>query len=104
MSDESKNDIQVRNAQQEGRFEITVDGKLAGVAEYVEETGHRSFVHTEVNDEFSGRGLAGVLVRSALDTTRADGLRIRATCPYVVKFLSEHHDWDDLVDSGTTEG
>ena len=103
MSDESKNDIQVRNAQQEGRFEITVDGKLAGVAEYVEEAGHRSFVHTEVNDEFSGRGLAGVLVRSALDTTRADGLRIRATCPYVVKFLSEHSDWDDLVDSGTTE-
>ncbi len=103
MSEQTSTDVKVRNVQQEARFEITVDDKLAGVAEYIEETGHRTFVHTEVNDEFSGRGLAGVLVRAALDATREDGLRIRATCPYVVKFLGEHHDWDDLVDSGTTE-
>lgn len=96
-------DIGVAKHQTEAHFALTVDGKPAGLAEYIEETGHRTFVHTEVDDAFAGRGLAGVLVRHALDATRADGLRIRATCPYVRKFLTEHHDWDDFVDSGTVE-
>ncbi|WP_019876232.1 GNAT family N-acetyltransferase [Sporichthya polymorpha] len=99
MSEQSSPDVTVRNAPQEGRFEIHVDGKLAGVAEYTEETGHRTFVHTEVDDAFSGQGLAGVLVRAALDTTREDGLRIRATCPYVQRFLEKNDDWADLVDT-----
>ena len=91
-------DIRVSNHPQEAHFAITVDGERAGVVEYVEETGHRTFVHTEIDDAFSGQGLAGILVRQALDATRADGLRIRATCPYVRKFLSKNHEWDDIVD------
>jgi predicted GNAT family acetyltransferase len=98
MSEDSKPDITVSNVATEGRFEIAVDGKLAGLAEYVEETGHRTFVHTEIDDAFAGQGLAGTLVRQALDATRADGLRIRATCPYVRKFLSKNPDWNDIVD------
>jgi predicted GNAT family acetyltransferase len=101
--DTSGSDIQVSIHPAEGHFAITVDGKPAGLAEYIEETGHRTFVHTEVDDAFAGQGLAGILVRQALDTTREDGLRIRATCTYVRKFLAEHHDWDDIVDSGTAE-
>ena len=96
-------DIQVAKHQEEAHFALTVDGKPAGLAEYIEETGHRTFVHTEVDEAYAGRGLAGVLVRHALDATREDRLRIRATCPYVQKFLAEHHDWDDLVDSGPAE-
>ena len=102
-SAETRADISIAKHQQEAHFAMTVDGKHAGVAEYVEETGHRSFVHTEVDDAFAGQGLAPILVRHALDATREDGLRIRATCSYVRKFLAENHDWDDLVDAGTTE-
>ncbi len=97
-------DITVTNVPTEGIFEITVDGRRAGLVQYVEETGYRTFVHTEVDDAFSGRGLAGELVRGALDATRADGLRIGATCSYVKKYLAEHSDWDDLVDAAGDEG
>lgn len=100
---ETDADIRVEKHQAEAHFALTVDGKPAGLAEYIEETGHRTFVHTEVDEAYSGRGLAGVLVRHALDATREDRLRIRATCPYVQKFLAEHHDWDDIVDSGSAE-
>lgn len=99
----TETEIQVAKHQEEAHFALTVDGKPAGLAEYIEETGHRTFVHTEVDDAFAGRGLAAVLIRQALDATREDRLRIRATCPYVQKFLTEHHDWDDLVDSGSAE-
>jgi predicted GNAT family acetyltransferase len=95
----SEDVVTVINAPQRGQFEIAVDGKPAGLAQYVEETGHRTFVHTEIDDAFAGQGLAAILVREALDATRADGLRIRATCPYVVKFLEKHHEWDDIVDA-----
>lgn len=82
-----------------GQFEIAVDGQHAGLTQYTEDAKHRTFVHTEIDDAFAGQGLAGILVRQALDATRADGLRIAATCPYVVKFLTKNHDWDDIVDA-----
>lgn len=85
------------------QFEIHVDGKRAGLARYVDSGAQRIFVHTEVDDEFAGRGLAGQLVREALDATRVNGLRIVPVCPYVKKFVTEHHDWDDLLDPVTPD-
>lgn len=102
-STDSRDNVQVSIHPEEAHFALTVDGKPAGLAEYIEETGHRTFVHTEVDDAFAGRGLAEILVREALDATRVDGLQIRATCSYVQKFLAEHHDWDDIVDSGAPQ-
>jgi len=83
------------------QFEIAVDGKHAGLVQYVEDGGQRIFIHTEVDDAFAGQGLAGTLVRQALDATRAECLRIAATCPYVAKFLTKNHDWDDILDKVT---
>ena len=91
--------IQVQKVPTRGQFEITVDGEHAGLVQYVEDTKRRIFVHTETEEKFAGQGLAGTLVRGALDQTRADGMRIAATCPYVRKFLSKNHEWDDIVDT-----
>lgn len=82
-------------------FEIVVDGTRAGLTQYVEDAGRRIFFHTEVDDAYSGQGLAGILVRDALDTTRADGLRIVAVCPYVAAFVRRHKEWDDILDHVT---
>ncbi len=92
---------EVSKIAERNHFEITVDGEHAGLVQYVEEGGQRIFIHTEVDDKFAGQGLAGTLVRQALDATRAEGLRIAATCPYVTKFLAKNHDWDDVVDKVT---
>lgn len=92
-------DVTVTKIAQRGHFEITVGGEHAGLVQYVEDPRRRIFVHTETEEKFAGQGLAGTLVRQALDQTRADGLRIAATCPYVLKFLSRNHEWDDLVDN-----
>jgi predicted GNAT family acetyltransferase len=81
-----------------GRFEIAVDGKRVGLTRYVEDDGRRIFFHTEVDEAFSGEGLASVLVRQALDATRDEGLRIVPVCPYVAAYVKRHHDWDDLLD------
>lgn len=85
------------------RFEISSDGQVAGFAQFVDHDGKRVFFHTEIDKEFGGKGLAGEVVRHALDATREDGLRIVAVCPYVKKWLETHEGYGDLLDPATPD-
>ena len=87
--------IDVREGDQ--RFEVLVDGEVAGFAEFHDEDGRRSFVHTVVEDRLQGQGLAGRLVGDALDATRAAGLAAEPHCSYVRTFVLEHPEHLDLV-------
>jgi predicted GNAT family acetyltransferase len=87
----------VANNPEASRYEIGVDGVLAGFSEYVDRGEVRVFLHTEVSEEFAGRGLAATLVTGALDDVRASGRLIRPLCPYVAAFLRKHPDYRDLV-------
>ena len=89
--------------QESDRFSITVDGQKAGFTEYADRDGQRIFPHTEVADEFEGRGLATILVNEALQATRDAGLRIVAVCPLVAAFVKKHHEFDDVVDPVSTD-
>ncbi len=80
------------------RFVISVDGVDAGFTEFRDHEGERVFLHTELDDAFSGRGLSGILVQQALDATRDAGLRIVPVCPLIAHWLTKHHDFDDIVD------
>jgi len=84
-------------------FSIEVEGKTVGLAAFTERPGQRVFYHTQVDDEFGGRGLATVAIGEALAATRGDGLRIVAVCPMVAAYVKKHHDFDDLLDSATPE-
>ncbi|PWN02179.1 GNAT family N-acetyltransferase [Nocardioides silvaticus] len=91
-------DNQVTNNAEQNRFEIhTADGRLAGFAEYVERDGVREFTHTVVDDEFEGQGIGSGLARAALDQTRADGLKVVATCPFIKGWIDKHPDHQDLL-------
>jgi predicted GNAT family acetyltransferase len=85
-------------AQEPDRFSISVDGQPVGFTEYADRDGQRIFPHTEVRDEFEGRGLATILITEALQATRDAGLRIVAICPMVAAFVKKHHEFDDVVD------
>ncbi|WP_454162373.1 GNAT family N-acetyltransferase [Gordonia iterans] len=69
------------------------DGVVAGRAEFVDSTqtpGDRIFFHTEVAEEFGGRGLAGILVRHALADCLSAGLTVVPVCPLFAAHLREH--------------
>jgi uncharacterized protein len=89
--------------QESDRFSISVEGQQVGFTEYADRDGQRIFPHTEVADEFEGRGLATILVNEALKTTRDSGLRIVAVCPLVAAFVKKHHEFDDIVDPFDTD-
>jgi uncharacterized protein len=85
------------------RFSISVEGQKVGFTEFIDRDGQRVFTHTEVADEFGGRGLATILVDEALQTTREAGLRIVAVCPMVAGFVEKHHEFDNVVDPASTD-
>jgi predicted GNAT family acetyltransferase len=90
-------DIAVTRSPDRLRYEITVDGELAGFARYADRRGVRTFVHTEIDDRFEGRGLASVLIREALDDVRTHGLTIVPQCPFVRSYVARHHEVVDLL-------
>ncbi len=91
-------DTQVTNNADRSRFEIRVeDERLAGFSQYRESDGARDFVHTVVKDDFEGQGIGGKLARAALDQTRADGLKVIATCPFINGWIAKHPDYQDLL-------
>lgn len=87
----------IEHKPEQNRFEILVDGALAGHADYTTVGEVRDFDHTVTDPAFRGQGLAGTLVSAALDATRADGVKIATSCSYVEKFVSGHPEYQDLL-------
>jgi uncharacterized protein len=79
------------------RFEIAVDGTVVGFAEYRRRPGVISFIHTEIDSTRNGEGLGTMLVKTALDTARAERLAVQPYCPFVQHFIKRHRDYLDLV-------
>lgn len=83
------------------RYVVDVDGKPVGFTRFTDRGEHRVFLHTEVDQGYSGQGLAGVLISGALTDVRSRHLRIISLCPFVSGYLRLHHDFDDIVDRPT---
>jgi len=110
-------DIEITDNPAESRWELHADGKLAVFSTYhdtvVSRAGHdgkrRTFVHTETQDGFEGKGLASQLVRAELEDAQARGLEINPVCPFVRGWLDRHPDFvvpraqSDGVSSGPEE-
>jgi predicted GNAT family acetyltransferase len=85
-------------AAESDRFTIAVDGQTVGLTQFADRDGQRVFTHTEVSDEFEGRGLATILIGEALQATRDAGLRIVAVCPMVAAYVDKHPEFGDITD------
>jgi predicted GNAT family acetyltransferase len=91
-------DVQVQDNPDRGRFEILVDGELAGLATYRVRDGVVIVTHSEIDPSFRGRGLASELARQTLDTLRERGDRVVPACPFFAKYVAEHPEYDDIVE------
>lgn len=82
---------------QENRFEVHVDGELAGYAEYTRSSSSLLLTHTVVEDAYEGEGLAGKLAKFAFASARDAGLAVLPRCPYMAKYVAKHPELLDLV-------
>jgi predicted GNAT family acetyltransferase len=81
------------------RFEISLDGRIA-FSKYVMAGEKMIIEHTEVPVELEGRGIAGRIVRTALDFARAQKFRVMPLCPFTAGYLHRHPEYQDLVVDG----
>jgi uncharacterized protein len=95
MGNES-DQISVIDNEAEHQYEAHVDGEVA-VLTYERRGNHITFFHTGVPPALEGRGIAGMLARTALEAARADGLEVIPLCPYVVAYLKRHQEYLPLV-------
>lgn len=95
--------VAVKDNPEEHRFEISIDGELAGFTVYREKPGLRAFIHTEVDPEYEGQGLGGQLITAALDGARGAGDDVLPFCPFVNHFIATHDEYLDLVPADMRE-
>jgi len=89
--------IEVADAPERDRYELSIDGEVAGFAVYRVRPGLIAFVHTEVDEHLQGRGLGDRLIRFALEDTRARGLAVLPFCPFVKAFIERNREFEALV-------
>jgi len=74
-----------------GRYEIRVEGAVAGFTDIEPDgSGRVVFPHTEIDPSYKGQGLGGILVREALSDAARRGETIVPVCSYVRKYLREN--------------
>ncbi|HEY9524358.1 MAG TPA: GNAT family N-acetyltransferase [Thermopolyspora sp.] len=81
------------------RFEVRIDGRLAGFAQYQLRGGTIVFTHTEIQPEFEGKGLGSVLARAALDGARDTGLTVVPECLFIRGYIESHPEYTELLES-----
>ena len=88
---------EITDVEAESRYEVRIDGELAGVLEYIVKRGRIALVHTEVPPAFTGRGLASKLAQFGIEDARRRGLRVIAICPTVKAYVARHPETHDIV-------
>jgi predicted GNAT family acetyltransferase len=90
-------EIVVQDNPGELRYELLVDGEVAGEILYRRSTGAVALIHAEVSPSLEGQGLGARLVAGALDDIRARGLHVVPICPFVRSYLRRHPEYGELV-------
>ena len=91
-------EIQQINDTRRGYFEAIEDGKEAGKMTYTW-AGDSKFIidHTEVNEEFNGKGVGKKLVMAAVEYARANNLKIIPLCPFAKSVFDKVEEIRDVL-------
>ncbi len=81
----------------ESRFEIVVDGEVAGYVDYRRDGQEYALPHTRVYPQFGGRGIGGQLITGTLAEIASRGGTVLPFCPFVPKVIRDHPEFLDLV-------
>ena len=90
-------DLRVVRNEARSRYELLVEGEVAGFADYRPAGDVVVFPHTVIDPARRGQGLGAELVRGALDDVRGRGATVEAPCWYVARFIEENPEYQALL-------
>ncbi|CAN5258369.1 GNAT family N-acetyltransferase [soil metagenome] len=89
--------MKIKHEESAGRFVAGLDEGAEAVLDYARVSADTlDYRHTFVPPEHRGRGVAGRLVRHALDYAREQGLKVIPSCPFVAEVMREHPEYAPL--------
>jgi predicted GNAT family acetyltransferase len=88
-------DATIRHDTQRQRFDTEAEGHAAHL-EYRLKGNVLVIAHTEVPEAIGGRGIAGKLVRAAVEYARDAGLKVAPVCSYSSEWMDRHPEYADL--------
>ncbi|HSP51982.1 MAG TPA: GNAT family N-acetyltransferase [Cryobacterium sp.] len=100
-STEESGSVEFRHEPALARYTLEVAGATVGFADYEIAGQEVLFTHVEVDPTHRGEGLASILVEQALDDVRTQTtLTVVPVCPYVVRWIDLHAEYQDLLTRG----
>jgi|ERR1022692_1894117 predicted GNAT family acetyltransferase len=99
--------IDINHDAEAHRFTAEVEGRHA-VLDYTLAGDQMTITHTGVPESIGGRGIAGELMRAALNTAQIQGWKVIPACSYAAGYMLKHSDWDrrhkeELLDEALDE-
>ena len=85
------------------RYVVRVDGRRAGLLQYRLRPELIELAHTEIYEEFEGRGLGSQLISFALNDARERKLAVLPFCPFVNDYIQRHRQYAELVPASRRE-
>lgn len=90
--------ITVEDNADEHRYQVFVDGDLAGFSAYRGEPGRIVITHTRIDPDYEGTGVGSALARGALDDVRRQHLTVVPRCPFMAAYIKRHPEYQDLLE------
>lgn len=87
----------IRNNENASQYETTIDGITAYVSYDLEGDDRIVLTHTIVPEALSGRGLAGELVKFAMEDAKTRNLKVVPQCSYVQAWLKRNPDYQAMT-------
>jgi predicted GNAT family acetyltransferase len=87
----------IAHAPEHSRYELKLDERVVGVADYRQAGNVRSFTHTGVEPDHRGQGLAAELIEFALREAQEEKLEVLPCCWYVRDHIAQHPEHMELV-------
>jgi predicted GNAT family acetyltransferase len=79
------------------RFEFDEEGETAYLEFDLDDQGWMTLWHTEVPPRLRGRGIAGILAKTALEYARDHHLKVDVVCPLANSYMQKHPEFQDLL-------
>lgn len=90
--------LELAHDESRSRYELRMDGRVAGQALYRREGDQVRFTHTEIEPGHEGQGLGSRLAAYALDDVKARGLKALPQCKFIAGYIARNEkDYGELV-------
>jgi predicted GNAT family acetyltransferase len=88
---------EVHNNEERSRYELLLDDRVIGIADYRHVDDQLVLPHTEIERPLRGQGYGDQLIKGALDDIRRAGRTLVPSCWAVAEYIAEHPEYSDLV-------